>query len=541
MIVREILHLPSFESSQVIAGIKGLDHEISSAMVLEAADIENWGKRGQLIISSFYALEHLSSVEIAKFFTKMSSIGIGAIAFKPERLLSEAPKQIVDLCNDLEMPLIELQPGVKYESILMDVMGHILDSNLTLLNRFYDVHKHLMALALKQPSIPYILNTVKNTLKVDVTYLDTSRDRRFSTDSEKAAFSGFSFQRLDPNPYQTHAYYSARLMYNAENDSGPDANSDAQALAIRIPSSDGTDYYLIIHNLGVSLSPLDTMTVENVVSLLQMEILKQNAIKQKVFFQNNNAVHDLLLGRYTSKSKVDGALALLGIDQYPLYEALLIHIDMVDPTDVDRQDEIHQAIRRKLRTLYPGMVYFINGDRAVFLHNYRSRLSSLDSDVIQNALDDLHSQSTLPLFTHVAILSGEHDRYSISKANDEVLDSYRLFDGAAYRNRCFKYDDLGVYKLLLAVGDANALYGFIDPRISRLSQEQPELLNTLVKLCDNGLDYGKTAKELFVHSKTVRYRVERMREIYQIDIKDPDDYLQVVLAEKILRLTAGRI
>lgn len=161
MIVREILHLPSFESSQVIAGIKGLDHEISSAMVLEAADIENWGKRGQLIISSFYALEHLSSVEIAKFFTKMSSIGIGAIAFKPERLLSEAPKQIVDLCNDLEMPLIELQPGVKYESILMDVMGHILDSNLTLLNRFYDVHKHLMALALKQPSIPYILNTVK--------------------------------------------------------------------------------------------------------------------------------------------------------------------------------------------------------------------------------------------------------------------------------------------------------------------------------------------------------------------------------------------
>ena len=59
MLVQDMLILPSFESARVIAGTNGLGNEVTSAMVLEATDIENWGKRGQLIISSFYALEHL--------------------------------------------------------------------------------------------------------------------------------------------------------------------------------------------------------------------------------------------------------------------------------------------------------------------------------------------------------------------------------------------------------------------------------------------------------------------------------------------------
>ena len=538
MLVQDMLILPSFESARVIAGTNGLGNEVTSAMVLEATDIENWGKRGQLIISSFYALEHLTPAEIARFFTKMSSIGIGAVAFKPERLLAKAPQQIIDLCNDLDIPLIELRPNIKYEAILLDVLGHILNSNLTLLNRFYEVHKHLMALALKQPSIPYILNTLKNTLKSDVTYLDTTRDRRFSTDTERSSFSGYSFQRKEPSKYQTHSYFSASLFYDKGYGTKKGKTLSEQALAVRIPSSDGVDYYLIIHHEGQGFTPLDTMTIENIVSLLQMEILKQNAIKQKVFFQNNNVVHDLLLGRYPNNARVDSALATLGIDQYPLYEALLVHIDLDDPTDIDRQDEIHQAIRRKLRTIYPGMVYFINGDRAVYLHNFRSELSSIDINAIQDAFEDLHSRSTLPLFSHLITLSGTHDRYSIPKANDEVLDTYRLFDRFDHRNKSIRYDDLGIYKLMLAAGNINDLDSFIDPRIASLAADQPELFKTLLSLCNNGIDYGKTAKELFVHPKTVRYRIDRIREIAGIDIKQPDDYLQVIFAEKVYCISA---
>ena len=46
----------------------------------------------------------------------------------------------------------------------------------------------------------------------------------------------------------------------------------------------------------------------------------------------------------------------------------------------------------------------------------------------------------------------------------------------------------------------------------------------------------ETAEQLYLHPKTVRYRVERVRKIYGVDVRDPDDYLQVVLADKIYTL-----
>lgn len=533
MNVRDALLLPSFSDASVIAGSSGLDHELSGAMVLEATDIENWGKRGQLIITSFFALQELSDADVAKFFRTMCSIGIAAVVFKPERLLERAPENIIELCEDFELPLIQLKPEITYETIMLDVMGHVLDSNLTLLNRFYDAHRHMMTLALKQPSIPYILNTLKNTLHMDVTYLDTTRDRRLGTDPALAEFSAYSFTRRDPSTFQTHAYFDATLFFD---DEGEKANRPSSALAVRIPSSDGVDYYLLIHKADDKLTSLDTMTVENVVSLLQMEILKQNAIKQKLFFQNNNAVHDLLLDRFGSPERIDSALTMLGIDEYPFYEVILVRVTLIDQADSDRLDEVLQTIRRRLRSMYPGMAFFINNDRLVMLHNFRSTLTGIDLDAVQNALCKLHKSSTLPLFTHLVSLSSTVDRYSLAQANTEVINVYRLFDSEKHLNRAVRFENLGVYKLLLKAEDLSQLSEYMEPRVVELAEKQPEIYHTLVCLCENGMDYTKTGKELFVHPKTVRYRVERAREAFGVDVKDSDDFLQVVLTSKIMAL-----
>lgn len=91
MNVSDALLLPSFEGATVIAGRAGLDREVSTAMIVEAPDIESWGKSGQMLITSFYAFENLSADGLTFFFDKADELGIGAIDFKPERLLAEGP------------------------------------------------------------------------------------------------------------------------------------------------------------------------------------------------------------------------------------------------------------------------------------------------------------------------------------------------------------------------------------------------------------------------------------------------------------------
>ena len=86
----------SFYGASVIAGEDCLDREVKSVMVLEAADIENWGKPGQLLLTSFYALQILDAENSRKFFINMQKIGICGIVLKLGRLISDIPPYIMD-------------------------------------------------------------------------------------------------------------------------------------------------------------------------------------------------------------------------------------------------------------------------------------------------------------------------------------------------------------------------------------------------------------------------------------------------------------
>ena len=93
MTVSEAMQLASLSAARVVAGQGGLGNAITGAMVLEATDIENWGREGQLLITSFYALRDLTGEELEGFFFLLSAIGISGIVFKAERLVNSAPRR----------------------------------------------------------------------------------------------------------------------------------------------------------------------------------------------------------------------------------------------------------------------------------------------------------------------------------------------------------------------------------------------------------------------------------------------------------------
>lgn len=527
MTVSEALQLASLSRAQVVAGQRGLGNTVTGAMVLEATDIENWGRGGQLLITSFYALRDLTGEGLEDFFGKLSAIGISAMVFKAERLVNNAPPAVVDLCGRYGIPLLQIPKEVKYESILMDVLGHILDSNLTLLNHFLEVHHQMMTLALRQPTVAEILRYLKNALHADATLLDSGRNKRVGSDPAQSAFVRITMEELEPDRYQHYQYYQAVLEY--------DSGFSAAALAVPVPGSDGGSYTLIIHNGPRTFDPIHIMTIENVVSLLQMEILKQNAIEQKLFIQNNNAVHDLLGGRYPSRERVDAALAGLGLDQGPLYQVLLVSVQL-SPQEEPHRARVMLAVRRRIKSAWPGLAYFENNDQITFLHNYASPSRALCPREVEPLLDGPAPGDSLPPFTCLAALSQSGDRYAIPARNREVMDIYRLFGHHRGRSQCLRYEDLGAYKLFLEAESPAQLESYIDPRVLRLRREAPELLTTLVVLCENNLNYQKTARRLFLHPKTVHYRVGRVQQNYGLDIHDAEDFLQILLAGKVLLL-----
>lgn len=151
-------------------------------------------------------------------------------------------------------------------------------------------------------------------------------------------------------------------------------------------------------------------------------------------------------------------------------------------------------------------------------------------------LVEIQNSSMLAPFTYLAAQSEMTTKDKIPLINTQVMKIYDLFDNSSAENVALNYKDLGIYKLLLKTDNLSKLESFADQRVLHMHREDPELFETLLALVTNNLNYQQTAEQLFVHPKTVRYRMSNIESKYGIDIRDSDDYLQVVFTGKILKL-----
>lgn len=528
MNIRDTMRLPSFASAEIIAGGDQLDRTVTSAMILEAIDIETWAKRGQLLITSYFALQGLDETELEAFFGKIDAIGISGIIFKMDRLVRRIPPVMVKLCERHDIPLLSVSKEVRYEELLMDIFGNLLESNLTLLNHFYDVHQQIMELATTQPTVYQILASLKHSINAEITFYDSALPSKTATANAPSDFVSWELTQLETERYQNFTHYRAVLHFE-------DGRTET-ASAIEVPGQEPGRYHLVVHTGTRELDRIDTMTVENYASLLQIELLKQYALARQRFTQHNNTTLDLLLNRYQSQEEIDSALKNLEIDRFPWYQVALIHVRTVSSEDDHRRADVLEAVRRGMRASYSRFAYFVGNDRIVMLNNYEDRSHQFKKSVVQSLLAELHADPTLPEFTHLAAISEGTERYSIDAINKEVLSIYQIFGNALPRNRCIQYSDLGCLRVFLNVEDFEELCQSVDPRILHLHDDNPDQFATLVTLCENNLHYQDTAKQLFLHPKTVRYRINQINATYDIDVHDPDDFLQILLAGKIMML-----
>ena len=172
----------------------------------------------------------------------------------------------------------------------------------------------------------------------------------------------------------------------------------------------------------------------------------------------------------------------------------------------------------------------------MFLRNFNAEAQALQVDTVRDILEGMSANQSLPSFTYLATLSGTVDRYHIPLANEQVMGVYRLFDPDRTSSYVLHYDNLGIYKIFLNVEDHDTLIEYMDPRLRRLKDENPQIFGTLLSLTDNDLNFKETADKLYVHYKTVSYRVNRARSFYGIDIHDSDTLAQLVIARRILTL-----
>ncbi|WP_064457236.1 helix-turn-helix domain-containing protein [Streptomyces hygroscopicus] len=102
------------------------------------------------------------------------------------------------------------------------------------------------------------------------------------------------------------------------------------------------------------------------------------------------------------------------------------------------------------------------------------------------------------------------------------------------------FDDLGLYRILRTGNDHREVERFVrewlGPLMDYDAVHRTDLVETLTQYFDRGGNYSETAAALVIHRSTLRYRLQRIREISGSDLADVDSRLNLQVATRIWKI-----
>ncbi len=254
-------------------------------------------------------------------------------------------------------------------------------------------------------------------------------------------------------------------------------------------------------------------------------------------------VTDLLRGRVDPEVAGDRG-AELGVEVASGGVVLVVRARPLTAREEGWRARFLAVAQRGARAALPGSVAVL-GDRADMLGaEAHVVLPGADEEVAQRAADGVLRELHAGL-AGLAFSLGRSRRAGhageLCRAGNEAVLAANVVEGNPERE-ALSFDETGAYRLLLSAmsEDPAELQRFyaetVEPLVAYDEQYETDLVRTLEAFLEADGNVAGTAQRLFTHRHTVRYRLERVRDLSGLDVGSSDGREKLSLGLKAMRV-----
>ncbi len=251
-----------------------------------------------------------------------------------------------------------------------------------------------------------------------------------------------------------------------------------------------------------------------------------------------------LAARKLSGEEAVAAAAELGVDIAHGASVLVVrahaHVAGVD----GRRERVLAVVERGARGAVPGSLAALTERRDVPGDEVIVLLATLDPALGERAAEGVRRELQAGLAGHTFTVGRSRpceEPAELHRAASEALLAANVAEGDPERP-VLAFDETGAYRLLLSAmaEDPAELQRFyaetVEPLVAYDEQYETDLVLTVEAFLDADGNVAGTAQRLFTHRHTIRYRLERVRDLSGLDVGSTDGREKLSLGLKAMRV-----
>lgn len=264
-----------------------------------------------------------------------------------------------------------------------------------------------------------------------------------------------------------------------------------------------------------------------------------------LIFENNvqnkktgDYLYNLLFGYAINKQYIDKISGQFGLDFSKPYRAGIIVVDRKYGVNHEQDEHNYEfysdCLNKEVMAMkgHPMFMRFLNK----FVLLFEAREDKAIEHELEKLLRELDERNQFKgLFKSTCILGAAYkdpSKFGQSYAEAKSLIPKKNILPNPTNKKVISASTMGIYKYLFNSGNQMEILNYCDSKLEKLEEYDHAngtfLVDTLLAFYMNGFAVNKTAEALFIHRNSLQGRLNKIKELIEIDYEDYMEYLDLV-------------
>lgn len=498
--VEEALALPCFVGACLVAGERGKCRRIRVVNIMEVPDIVRWMSGGELLLTTAYPLRDVAD-GLTNLVPLLADRGLAGLCVKVGPYIPELPPSMLSVADRLGFPVVALPAQARFNDILSDVLGTVLNRQAVELKRSVAIRDQLTSVALSGGSYNELMNVL----------LELSGCAAAVLDERGSTLASAGSPPIDQPPTATRPIVVAGTAWGQV---GLWTENDA----------------LAAHHL---------MALEHATTIATMVTAQEHAVASREQRYRSLLLTELVSSRAHDRAELGRRAAAMEWDLHIPRVAVLVEVTDADGSlpaaEQTAEDRLVPLVRRCV-------------GRSAILWGVQSGLSilvdaSLPIEKVCQSVHDALTQAHPRWHVRVAAGTGCQDFTEFHLSYEEAVETLTLGREMHGSDFVFRYEELGIYRLLnnLPPAELQRLVGeTLGPLLEYDQAHNGSLVHSLEIYLLHNRNGAEAASTLHIHYNTLRYRLEQIERLTGGVERHVTSRLQTELAVHARRVLAAQ-